>query len=280
MANSKSSLWASWKGKAVLICFLSVFTALGISAQNTTVSGTIISDEDNEPLPGANIIEKGTTNGTVTDGNGNYSLSVSEGASLVFSSIGFLTQEIIVGNKSVIDISMETDIQQLEELVVVGYGTQKKSDLTGAVGSLSGETLNSQPITSVEQGLQGRMAGVNVTNNSSAPGGGISIKIRGTTSILNGSEPLYVIDGFPVTGQSQFNTNAGRGLDSSTGTDYTVDQNPLATLNPADIESIEILKDASAAAIYGVPWRARSATRTSLRRGAIIPYPTQNQRSD
>ncbi len=216
------------------------------------VSGIVRSSEDGEPLPGVSILVQGTQNGTTTDFEGKFQLEIPNESVLLFSFIGFETQEFTVTNQSTIDISLNPDTEQLEEVIVVGYGTVRKSDLTGSVGSLSGEDLNSQPVTSVDQGLQGRIAGVNVTNNSSAPGGGVSIKIRGTTSILNGSEPLYVIDGFPVTGQSQFNTNAGRGLDSSTGTDYTVDQNPLATLNPADIESIEVLKDASATAIYGV----------------------------
>ncbi len=253
---NEHSLWPTgrlWNWKVMLIYFLLLFLiSPHLIAQNITVTGKVISGEENEALPGANVVEKGTTNGTITDVDGNYSITVSGNATLVFSSVGFVSEEIDVGNQSVINITLTADIQELKELVVIGYGTQKKSDLTGAVGSLSSEELNSQPITSVEQGLQGRMAGVNVTNNSSAPGGGISVKIRGTTSILNGSEPLYVIDGFPVTGQSQFNTDAGRGLDSSTGSNYTVSQNPLATINPADIASIEVLKDASAAAIYGV----------------------------
>ena len=211
-----------------------------------TVNGTVV-DETGDPLPGATVTVEGSLSGTVTDIDGNYSIDVAEGAVLVVSFIGYKTMRINVSNQSRINIAMELDESSLEEVVVIGYGTQKKSDLTGSVASLSGKDLNSQPITSLEQGLQGRIAGVQVTNNSSAPGGGMSIRIRGTTSILNGSEPLYVIDGFPITGQSQFSTAVGRGRD-----DYTVNQNPLAALNPQDIESIEVLKDASAAAIYGV----------------------------
>lgn len=211
-----------------------------------------ITDENGEGLPGASVVVKGTTVGATTNLDGNYKLSVPDGSTLTITYVGYITQEVVVGNRSVIDVQMELDATQLKELVVVGYGVQKKSDLTGAVASLSSEKLNSQPITSLEQGLQGRVPGVHITNNSSAPGGGISVKIRGVTSILNGSEPLYVIDGFPVTGQSQFTTNPGRGLESQSGTDYTVSQNPLSALNPSDIASIEVLKDASAAAIYGV----------------------------
>ncbi|GJM33899.1 MAG: SusC/RagA family TonB-linked outer membrane protein [Saprospiraceae bacterium] len=226
---------------------------LAICAQGqSTISGTV-TGSDGLSLIGVSITVEGTSTGTITDVDGNYSLKVPSGVTtLVFSYTGYKDEVVNINGRSTIDLVMVTDIEILDEVVVVGYGTQRKSDLTGSVTSLSSEQLNSQPITSLEQGLQGKVAGMLVTNNSSAPGGGISIKIRGVTSILNGSEPLYVIDGFPVTGQSQFSTSPGRGTDSSTGTDYTVNQNPLASLNPADIQSIEILKDASAAAIYGV----------------------------
>lgn len=227
------------------------FFAMSAYTQST-VSGTV-TDREGTPLIGVTIVVEGTSSGTVSDADGSYSLQVPQGATaLAFSYTGYKREVVEIGARRNIDLVMTTDIALLDEVVVVGYGTQRKSDLTGSVASLTSEQLNSQPITSLEQGLQGRVAGMLVTNNSSAPGGGISIKIRGATSILNGSEPLYVIDGFPVTGQSQFSTSAGRGTDSSTGTDYTVNQNPLASLNPADIQSIEVLKDASAAAIYGV----------------------------
>ncbi|PKA98554.1 TonB-linked SusC/RagA family outer membrane protein [Flavobacteriaceae bacterium MAR_2009_75] len=234
------------------LLFLVLLLSAPIYAQNSlNVSGTV-SDESGVPLPGVTVLVKNTTNGTASDFDGNYSINANSDAVLVYSYIGYKTQEVAVNGQTTINTVMVEDASELDEVVVVGYGTQKKSDLTGSVASVSAEELNSQPITSMEQGLQGRIAGVNITNNSSAPGGGISVKIRGTTSILNGNEPLYVIDGFPVTGQSQFSTSAGRGQDSSTGTDYTVNQNPLASLNPSDIQSIEVLKDASAAAIYGV----------------------------
>lgn len=235
----------------VFILLISFLLARGSYAQSS-IKGKI-SMPNGEALPGASVIVEGTANGTTSDENGNYSLSVPNNASsLDFSFIGYQKQTIPINGRSVINVSLIEDDSQLEEVVVVGYGTQKKSDLTGSVASVTAEELTASPVTSMEQGLQGRVAGVNITNNSGAPGGGISVKIRGTTSILNGNEPLYVIDGFPITGQSQFNTNAGRGYDSSTGSDYTVNQNPLSSINPSDIESIEVLKDASAAAIYGV----------------------------
>ncbi|MEZ4884008.1 MAG: TonB-dependent receptor [Chitinophagales bacterium] len=228
-----------------------VFLTTSSYAQST-ITGKV-TESDGNSLVGVTIVLQGTTTGTITDLDGNYSLKVPDaGTKLVFSYTGYKSQVVDINGRSTIDLVMAIDVALLDQVVVVGYGTQKKSDLTGSVATVTAEQLNSQPITSIEQGLQGRVPGMLVTSNSSAPGGGISVKIRGATSILNGSEPLYVIDGFPVTGQSQFSTSAGRGTDSSTGTDYTVNQNPLASLNPSDIQSIEVLKDASAAAIYGV----------------------------
>ncbi len=234
-----------WVMAVLMFASLSTFAQTNVTGKVTGVDGA--------GLPGTTITIQGTTQGTLTGDGGNYSISVPDGAgNLEVKSYGFKTQIVAINGRSVINVTLEDDTRTLSEVVVVGYGTVLKSDLTGSVSSLTSDQLNSQPITSLEQGLQGKIAGMLVTSNSSAPGGGISVKIRGATSILNGSEPLYVIDGFPVTGQSQFSTSAGRGFDSSTGSDYTVNQNPLASLNPSDIESIEVLKDASAAAIYGV----------------------------
>lgn len=220
--------------------------------QTLTVSGKV-TDSSGASLPGVTVVIKGTTKGTVTGDNGSYELlSVPSDQVLVFSFVGMKTVEIPVNGKTIINAVLEEESIGLGEVVAIGYGTMKKSDLTGSVGVISSEELVSRPITSFEEGLQGRLAGVAITQNSSAPGGGISVKIRGNTSILNGSEPLYVIDGFPV-GQSMFSTDAGRNLGAGTaGAASIVDQNALATINPSDIESIEVLKDASAAAIYGV----------------------------
>ncbi|WP_341224897.1 TonB-dependent receptor [uncultured Arcticibacterium sp.] len=235
-----------------IFIFLTSFFYSNNSLAQSSVSGKIMM-ANGDGLPGASVVVEGTSSGTTSDENGNFSLNLPRNASnLIFSFIGYVNQTIPINGKSVFNVTLTEDDSQLEEVIVVGYGTQRKSDLTGSVSSVSAEELTASPITSMEQGLQGRVAGVNITSNSGAPGGGVSVKIRGTTSILNGNEPLYVIDGFPITGQSQFSTNAGRGYDNSTGTDYTVNQNPLASLNPSDIESIEVLKDASAAAIYGV----------------------------
>ena len=216
-----------------------------------TVAGKV-TDENGTELPGVSVLVKGTrpgvaTRGTTSDQAGKYSVSIPDGnATLVFSYVGYEGQEIKVGNRSTIDVSLKVDTKALNEVIVVGYGTVKKSDLTGSVVSLRSEDFNQGGTnTSVAQLIQGRAAGVQVTQSSAAPGGGISIRIRGSGSINAGNEPLYVIDGFPIDNTSSVVAN-GNGFTGS-----PPPPNPLNALNPADIESIEILKDASAAAIYG-----------------------------
>jgi TonB-linked SusC/RagA family outer membrane protein len=203
-----------------------------MAQQSLTVSGKTNSD-DGESLPGVNVLEKGTQNGAVSAADGTYTLRTSGDATLVFSFIGFASQEIAVGNRSTIDVTLVTDFQQLSEVVVIGYGTQKKSDLTGSVGSVNAERLEGRTMTSVEEGLQGQAAGVQVVQGSGQPGGRSFIRIRGQNSIIGGNDPLYVIDGVPVQSGNDGNTSL------------------LATINQNDIESIDILKDASATAIYG-----------------------------
>ena len=215
---------------------LSQQTALNIEDQplpntllNTdqTVTGTV-TDENGEGLPGVSILVKGTQRGTTTDAGGKYKLDVANAeAILVFSFVGYLSQEIVVKSQSQINVSLKTDTKSLNEVVVVGYGTVKKSDLTGSVAQVKSKELNAFPTANVLQSLSGRAAGVQVTQNTGAPGGGVSVRIRGTNSIQGSNEPLYVVDGFPTSGS-----------------------NPTV-LNNVDIESIEILKDASATAIYG-----------------------------
>lgn len=207
----------------------------------TQVSGTVV-DQQNQPLPGVNVLVKGSTQGTTTDANGKYQVSVpNSDAILTFSFIGFTSQEKVVGNQTVVDVTMQEDIQSLQEVVVVGYGTVKKSDLTGSVSSIKADAFKDMPVTSVDQALQARAPGVNVTQASSAPGGGLSVRVRGANSLISGSEPLYVIDGLPIYPD---NTAFGTGANRRAG-------NALASLNPNDIESIEVLKDASATSIYG-----------------------------
>ncbi|WPP50423.1 SusC/RagA family TonB-linked outer membrane protein [Catalinimonas niigatensis] len=192
-----------------------------------SIRGKVTDGENGEPLPGVNVLAKGTSTGTVTDIDGSYRLSVGdEVTTLVFSSIGYVSEEIEINGQNLINIAMMPDIQSLSEVVVVGYGAVKKSDLTGSVSSISQEEITALPVNNVQQIMQGRAPGVQVIQNSHAPGGGLSVRIRGANSILGGNDPLYVVDGF-VGGIS------------------------LDAINPNDIESIEILKDASATAIYG-----------------------------
>ena len=204
------------------------------------INGTI-KDQDGNPLPGANVVEKGTTNGVTADFDGNFSIEVSNSnVILVVSYIGFASKEIPVNGQSNLSVTLEESAAGLDEVVVVGYGTQKKTDLTGAVSSIDTEQLENSVSPNIDQRLQGMAAGVLVTTDSNQPGGGISIRIRGNSSISAGTEPLYVIDGVPIESSNE-GSIAGYGPSVS----------PLSMLNPNDIANIEILKDASSTAIYG-----------------------------
>ncbi|MBN7810655.1 TonB-dependent receptor [Algoriphagus sp. H41] len=212
---------------------------VGVVQAQVTVRGTIKSAGDGLGLPGVTVLVKGTTTGIASNGDGTYSISVpNSNAVLVYSFIGFKSQEILVGNQSVIDVNLEEDMSSLDEVVVVGYGTMKKRDMSSAQVSVSSEDIERTVNTTVEQALQGRAAGVYVTQNTGAPGGGISVNIRGVNSIGGTNEPLYVIDGVQIQPQT-----VSYGNTSST--------NPLAGLNPSDIESMEVLQGPSATAIYG-----------------------------
>ena len=214
--------------------------------QQKSVSGKI-TDSANSPIPGVSVVVKGTSTGTITDGNGNYTLNnVPEGATLQFSFVGMKSQAIVVAGKSVVNVRLEDETIGLEEVVAVGYGTVKKSDLTGAVSKVGSDDIQKSASLLMETALQGRAAGVLVTQASSAPGGGISVRIRGGNSIQGGNEPLYVIDGVPVySNNNEVNPGGGQFNELRTA------PNALASLNPGDIESMEVLKDASATAIYG-----------------------------
>ncbi|NJK96914.1 MAG: TonB-dependent receptor plug domain-containing protein [Bacteroidales bacterium] len=210
--------------------------------QQQKVTGTVTDGATGEPIVGANIIIEGTTMGTVTDINGKFNLDIPKsGSVLVISFLGYVTEHLVVDNQSSVEIKLVPDVQNLDEVIVIGYGTVKKSDLTGSVSAIKSEEFKKLPMTSLDQGIQGRAAGVQVTNTSGAPGGQVSIRVRGGNSLSSSNEPLYVIDGFPVAAGGM----AGGYNNSSLA------NNPMATINPNDIESIEILKDASAAAIYG-----------------------------
>lgn len=216
-------------------------------SQSKTVTGKVTSADDGTAIPGVNILEKGTNNGTVTDVDGTYSITVTGGSSatLVFSFVGYESQEIAVGNQSSITIALAPNVTALSEIVVIGYGEVQRRDATGAVASVKAEDFNRGVIASPEQLIQGKSAGVQITSASGEPGAGVNIRIRGTSSVRGGNNPLFVVDGIPLSGED---ISAG-GLDLGRGNAAT--KNPLNFLNPNDIESIDILKDASATAIYG-----------------------------
>jgi TonB-linked SusC/RagA family outer membrane protein len=231
----KSKISNLFKG----IVFMLLWTfSLCIYAQNITVTG-VVKDVNGEPLIGVTIQVRGTTLGTVTDFDGRFSLpNVPSDATIEVSYVGMQGQTIPVNGRTFLEIVMQEDAEILEEVVVVGYGTMRKRDLTGSVSSIKSQDIQRSAATSLDQAIQGKAAGVQVSQASSAPGGRVIIRVRGGNSLSSSNEPLYVVDGFPVS--------AG----SSAGGSGTA-QNPLATLNTADIASIEILKDASATAIYG-----------------------------
>ncbi len=220
-----------------IVFLLMLFTSM-VWAQTRTVSGKVTSAEDGISLPGVNVLVKGTTNGTTTDADGKYNLSVPEGGgTIVFSFIGLATREIEIGQQSIIDASMASDATQLSEVVVIGYGTQAKRDFNGSIATVDGEKLRRAPNQSFEQGLGGQAAGVNVSIPNGVLNNPPVIRIRGVNSINLSSFPLIVIDGIAAfTGDNSV---------------VSAPNNPLANINPADIESIEVLKDASASAIYG-----------------------------
>ncbi|MFD0863527.1 SusC/RagA family TonB-linked outer membrane protein [Sungkyunkwania multivorans] len=213
-------------------------------SQAQSVSGTV--SDATGPLPGANVIVKGTSNGTQTDFDGNYTLDdIGADAVLVFSYIGFETQEIAVNGQSTVNVTLAESANELDEVVIIGYGQTTIKDATGAVASVSADEFNQGIISSPEQLIQGKTAGVQVTQASGEPGAGITLRIRGTGSVRANNSPLFVIDGVPVSNENVSATGADVGVGTSGS------RNPLNFLNPNDIESMSILKDASATAIYG-----------------------------
>lgn len=211
--------------KKHIILFIAIFFASVLHAQTINIRGTV-TDTSNETLPGVSITIKGTQTGTVSDANGNYSIRAQRGNVLEFTFVGMVKQSVTVGKQNVINIQMAADAINLDEVVAIGYGIAKKSDLTGAVASIKSENLTNSKVGTVTTALQGLAAGVQVTTGSVKPGGDASVVIRGVGSLRAGSEPLYIVDGIPVQGG-------------------------LQDLSSGDIESIEILKDASSASIYG-----------------------------
>ncbi len=223
--------------KQKLLMLVLMIISIGIhstSAQEVLVRGKVL-DEKQLPLPGANILVKGTTVGTVTDIDGQFSISAPNSSSvLVISFLGYFTQEITLNNRSTVSVTLVPNLEELGEFVVTGYGTQRKIETTGSISSVKSAEIMQTPVANVAQGLQGRVAGLQVVQNSAAPGGNVSVRVRGTNSIRGSSEPLFIVDGV------QFNNGGG-----------VNDLSPLSTINPNDIASVEVLKDASSTAIYG-----------------------------
>ncbi|MDR3188789.1 MAG: TonB-dependent receptor [Prevotellaceae bacterium] len=235
---------AAKRGFLLLVAALLLATT-SLWAQNLNVSGTV-RDANNEPVVGASVVVKGSTVGVSTDASGGYTISAPADATLVFSFLGLTSKEEAVGGRGRIDITLSADDLSLDEVVVVGYGTMRKSDLTGSVSSVSSSTLQTTIMPSVDQMLSGKLAGVQVMQNTGAPGGATSIRIRGASSINNSNEPLYIVDGMRFQGSAAYS-----GFDWQGGSNGQTTTNPLALISPNDIESIDVLKDASAAAIYG-----------------------------
>ncbi|MCB0801103.1 MAG: TonB-dependent receptor plug domain-containing protein, partial [Bacteroidales bacterium] len=232
-------------GFMIMISALMIFSAEASSSlgfQQRTVTGKVTDATTGEALPGVTIVIKGTTTGVASDLDGSFTIDVPSGSTILqFTSVGYASQEITVGSRSVIDVALQSDVTMIEELVVIGYGFKKKRDLTGSISSISASNIEDTPVKDVLSALQGRAPGVVVTANSGAPGAGITVRVRGYSSLNSGNDPLYVLDGVPL----ESNT-----LSSLNGYDMH-GLNPLADINPGDIESIEVLKDAASTAIYG-----------------------------
>ncbi|MDM8159972.1 TonB-dependent receptor [Labilibaculum sp. K2S] len=227
-------MWLNGEYRVLLAIVLMNLIVLPVFGQKIPISGVVKSSSDGDALPGVNVIIKGTYQGTITDINGAYSLEVEDGKTLVFSFVGFETKEIPFTGQNVINVTLKDESQFLDDVVVIGYGSVKRKDVTGSVSSVgSKEILQSQPVT-IEQAMQGKIPGMVVQQTSGQPGGGVSVQIHGATG-FGSSGPLYVLDGVELQGIA----TVGGG------------SNPLAGINPSDIESIDVLKDASATAIYG-----------------------------
>ncbi|MBC8035389.1 MAG: TonB-dependent receptor [Chitinophagaceae bacterium] len=231
-----------YKLLTLLVCAVTTLNSYG---QERMITG-IVKDESGTPLFNATVLEKGGKKSAITDVNGNFKLSVAPGVrALTITYVGFKAQDVALTNDDIIAVTLTSSDSRLNEVVVIGYGSQRRAAVTSSISSISGADIKNLPVAGLDQALQGKVAGVTVTNNGGQPGGGVSVRIRGITSV-NGTEPLYVVDGIPIltrtssTAQDQLGGKAGQN-----------EQSILATLNPNDIESVDILKDASAQAIYG-----------------------------
>ena len=218
-------LFNPMKDMRTLLLMLFAMISIGISAQTLTLKGNV-KDTTGEPVIGASIVEKGnTTNGTITDLDGNFSLKIDGKKTIVISYIGMKTQEIAVQGRKLINVTMNDDSKALDEVVVIGYGTVSKKDLTGSVASVSAKDIATVPVSSATEALTGKMAGVNITTTEGSPDADIKIRVRGGGSLSQDNSPLYIVDGFPVSS--------------------------ISDIAPSEIQSIDVLKDASSTAIYG-----------------------------
>ncbi len=242
--------WNAGHRAIPLILFL-LLTSNFITAQ-VKISGTV-SDEKGLSIPGANIAVVGSKTLTSTDFDGKYTIDVPANSTLVFSFIGFNSQKIAVDGKSTINVVLKSIVEDLKDVVVIGYGTQKRKDVNSAISSISTKDIENLKVASFDQMMQGKAAGVVVNSNSGEPGSNVSVRIRGVSSLTGTNEPLYVIDGVPISGDARNSSTSGRNAqgDSNFSNNGNITQSPLALINPSDIESIDILKDASATAIYG-----------------------------
>ena len=231
--------------KLFILITLLLCSGISIIAQERTIQGVVKSAD--EPLIGANVVRKGVNSGTVTDVNGNFSIAVKEGDVLEISYLGYETASIKIGKQTFLNVQLSEATKVLDEVVAVGYGNVRKSDLTGSISTLKPEDVSETSAMSIGEAMLGKMSGVNILSNTGEPGSALSFSIRGLTSVSGNNQPLYVIDGQPFDGNPTV-TAAGIGQDQVTA---RMSSDPLATINPNDIESIEVLKDASATAIYG-----------------------------
>jgi TonB-linked SusC/RagA family outer membrane protein len=236
--------------KNIIVLCMALIMSFQLMAQQRRVSGTVIDSNDKSAMIGANIMEKGTTNGTVTNIDGRFVLDLTtSNPVLVISSIGYESLEVTVGNRTTLNLEMNEDTELLDEVIVVGYGTMRKSDISGASVTVGEDAIKGSVITNLDQALQGRAAGVTSVMTSGAPGSSVSIRVRGQSTINANAEPLYVIDGVIVQGGGS--SGSSFGLGDALGNSPISTISPLSTINPSDILSMEILKDASATAIYG-----------------------------
>ena len=238
-------LYKSMNGIIGVLLMALMLVPNGLKAETTEMLQTskitgIVTDDSGEPVIGVTVRVKNATTGAITDVNGRYSVNASSNATLVFSFVGYKTQEVAVKGKATVNVTLQEDSHMLEETVVIGYGSVPKKDLTGSISSLKSDDLLKTNPTSINQGLQGKMAGVQVSQADGAPGAGVTIQIRGANSFTTNTEPLYILDGVPFT--------AGEAPSTDFGTKSN--NNPLSLISPQDIESIQVLKDASATAIY------------------------------